>query len=154
MIGQQISNVANVLGILSAILSIIYFFKTKSYYNKVAGNNNLGKLSSLDKYLLDIRNLYENINRIHNTVNTRGTVLQDVINKYLEIESILNEIRAILPTKYEGIINSINEAVAQIKHINLNDLFLSKNKYFDELDTHITNIEEGIKLEKEKINGF
>lgn len=151
---QNISNVSSVVTILSALFSGLSWYKTKSYYNKIAKNNSFEKLSSLDKDLEDIRNLYENIKKFHLTASKRGTNPQKIIDMHLDMESKLNQIRNTLPSKYKDILKCINTANAQIDFISDKELHFENNSSFRELGTFLKNIEDGIKIEKENLRGY
>lgn len=150
----QISNISSVVTIASAFFSGWAWYKTRNYYSKIAKNNSFEKLSFSDKSLADIRNLYKDINKFHHIVNGRSKNHQKIIDNHLEIENKLNEVRLNIPSKYENIIKSIKGAIEQIQKIDSNNLYFEKNNYFDDLGVYLSNIEDGSKVEKEKIRGF
>lgn len=151
---QGVSNISSVVTIVCAILSGISWYKTKGYYSKIAKSNSFEKLSSFDNILIEIRELYESIKRFHLTESKRGKNPQKIVDNHLNIEIKLNQIRNKIPSKYEEILNSINKANEQINKIGDKQLYFENNPYFKDLGTYLTNIEDGIKLEKENIRGF
>ena len=151
---QGISNISSIVTIVSAIFSGVAWYKTKSYYSKIAKNNSFEKLSSLDSILIEIRELYEGIKKFHLTESKRGKNSQKIVDNHLNIEIKLNQIRNTIPSKYEDILKSISKANEQINTIGDKQRYFDSNDNFRELGTYLTNIEDGIKIEKENIRGF
>lgn len=121
---SDVSNISSVLTIIGAFFSGLSWYKTGKYYDKIAKNINLEKLSSLDKNLKDTRNLYDEIK-----ISKRGKSLQKIINNHLTIQSNLAEIRRIIPSKFVDILKSIDNANDQLNKINDENKHLEKNEY-------------------------
>ncbi|MEF9952943.1 MAG: hypothetical protein RR898_09555 [Clostridium sp.] len=151
---QQISNASSIVTICSAIFSGYSWYKTKNYYSKIAKHANFEKLTSLDNKLEEVRDFYDDIKKFHLTIVKRGSEPQNIIDKHLNIEKDLNEIRNKIPTKYKEIINSITEANKCLNNIYSEKSYWSSNENFNELGTYLINIENGVKTEKENIKGF
>ena len=151
---QGISNISSVVTILCAIFSGLSWYKAKNYYDKIAKSNSFEKLSSLDMNLVEIRELYEVIKKFHITESKRGKNSQKIVDNHLDIESKLNQIRNIIPSPYKGLLDSITNANKNIDMINDKNLFFENNDYFNDFGTYLTNIEDGVKLEKERLRGF
>lgn len=154
MCWETLSNISSLLSIAGAISSGFSLRKIKGYYKKISSNNNFEKLTSTNSDIIEIRKLYENIRKCHAIQNNRGINLNKTINEHLQIESYLDNIRMIIPSKYKDILNSISSAKKQIAIICEKELYYENNDYFKELGIYLTNIEDGIKLAKEDIRGF
>lgn len=151
---QDLSNVSNVITIVGTLCSGYSWYKTRDYYKKISKSHNFEKLSSLDRDLSDIRELYNMIHKFHFMIERRGINSQDIINYHLKILHCLDRIRNTTSSRYGKVIESVNSAKDKINMICEKTLYYENNVYFKELGTYLTNIEDGIKVEKENIRGF
>lgn len=153
-IWQFISNFSSLITIATAAISIFFWFRTKKYYNKVKNIVNLETFTSLESYLNEIRTIYNDIDRMHSADVKRGKNKQKTIDMHLDISENLNYVRKKIPSEFEDILKTINCACTEIDNIKDNESYEKRNLNFKELGVHIINLEEGFKIEKEKLKGI
>ncbi|GAA0106724.1 hypothetical protein UT300013_33480 [Paraclostridium sordellii] len=153
-IWQFISNFSSLITIATSVLSIFFWFRTKRYYNKVKNLVQLETFASLESYLNEIRTIYNAIERMNNAYIKRGNNNQKSIDMHLDISENLNYIRKKIPSEFKTILKTIECACSEINTIKDNESYTEKNVNFKELGVHIINLEEGFKVEKEKLKGI
>ena len=141
---------ADILTVISAIVTVVSVFTIKSYYNKIVRQYSVEKLTLAEQYIHNSIEIMQKIKRIYSS-DTRGLSVKKIGGLYLDIEENINHIVFDLPLSFDGIMKCSTEAKKKIKLSTKTDTILSKNCHFEELDDLLNAISLNIKKEKENI---
>lgn len=153
-ISNYISIIASIITIVCAFISWNSYRKSKNLSIQLNKFNSLEKLSLQDKNIEKIRKLYLELKQIYSFKKFRGISSNQIINKYLEMETLFDTLKQEIPSIHKDIINPINSSILEINKIQNIRIFENNNENFQDLGIFISEIENGFKLEKEKIRGF
>lgn len=146
----NISNVADGLSIISAIITLFSAISIKKYYKKIVRQYSVEKLTASEQKLQVAKERYQQIKRMYSG-EQRGVNKKKICGLYLDIDEIFDSVIFLIPTTFSSIINSIRSAKNEINTAIMDDIIPQKNEHFFELGTLLDNIYSGIKIEKEKI---
>lgn len=146
---QLISNIASILTIASAIITLSSAFAMKKYYEKIIRQYSIEKLTAAEQQFQIAKTQYQHIKRIYSG-SSKGVKKETISSLYIDIDDKFDKVIFSIPTSFENITDSIKEARKQINLALKDDTFMTSNEYFAELGILLDNIYLGIKVEKEK----
>lgn len=141
---------ADILTVISAIITVVSAFAIKNYYNKIVRQYSVEKLILSEQH---IHNAIENIQKLKRIYlsDKRGLTETKVNSLYLNIDENLNNILFDLPSSFDNIVKCSSEAKEKIKLATNKSVILTKSSHFEELDDLLNAISMNIKKEKENI---
>jgi hypothetical protein len=146
---QCISNIASVLTIASAIITLSSAFAMKKYYEKIVRQYSIEKLTTAEQQVQTAKTQYQQIKRIYSG-DSKGVKKESISMLYIDIDDKFDKVLFSIPTSFESINTSIKEARKEINSALKDDKFMATNEHFSELGILLDNIYLGIKVEKEK----
>jgi|GEM_PF-6458895 len=146
-----ISLIGTIVTVGFAIASIIAWRKSSDIYLKIAGSDSVEKLTHAQSYLASARESYNLIKNIYRSPRQNE---KEIIKKLDHIESSLEKITTLLPTRHEEISSLCIEQKKVAGEIIANKQHLDAGSDFLDMDTRFTEIENAIKIKQEQLRGF
>lgn len=141
---------ADILTVISAIVTGVSVFTIKSYYNKFVRQYSVEKLTLAEQYIHNSIEIVQMLKRMYSG-DKRGLSAKKISDLYLDIEENINHMVFDLPLSFDGIIKYSSKAKEKIKLATKTDIILLKSCHFEELDDLLNVISLNIKKEKENI---
>ena len=145
-----ISITADILGIISAIITVISAIAIRKYYQKIVKQYNVEKLTLSEQHIHQAIEDIQQLKKMYNA-NSRGLSANKLSELYCNIENNLNLITFELPSSFEEILNASFDAKKLIQKATDKSCISSKNSYFEELSVMLDALNLSIKKEKENI---
>lgn len=147
---QGISFIADILSVVSAIITVLSAIAIKKYYLKIVRQYSVEKLTLAEQHIHSSIETVQQLKRIYSS-NNRGLSEKRLCGLYLDIEEHLNCIIFDLPASFSDIISFSTNAKEKIKLATKSENILSKSSDFEELDILLNTIILNLKKEKENI---
>lgn len=145
---EQINNIASVLGIISAAVTIFSALKIKSYYEKITTLYSVEKLAVAEKKAIEAKSKYQELKKMY--FENRGRTGSAYFKKYMEIDSILDEVMHSLPTEYSEIFEHIKNTKDIINKATEKEFIEERSQSFLELGTSLDILYSNLKSQKTK----
>ena len=145
---QWISNIASIMTIISAIITLSSAFAMKKYYEKIVRQYSIEKLTAAEQQIQNAKSQYQQIKRMYSSDGT-GVKKETISDLYIDIDDKFDKVLFSIPSSFKNIIISIKDARKQINLALKADKIMSANEYYSELGILLDNIYWGIKIEKE-----
>ena len=150
MMWTYISNFADVLSVISAIITVKSAIEIKKYYKKIVRQYSIEKITVAEQKIHETKQLYQQIKKLYLSEG-RGVTRTKLSELYIKIEENLDKISYDIPTSFEDLLSSIKSAKKQINYAMEGEKILTKSSAFMELGNLLDNINEGLKAEKEEM---
>lgn len=147
---NAISDIADLLTIISAIVSLLSVLAIRSYYKKIVRQYSVERLTVSEQETQKAIEIYQQIRRIF-AGDQRGVSTKKVSNLYLDISETLGKIVFTLPTDFTHILELIKNAKEAIVMATREEVILQRNDNYIMLDSILDSIYNAIKSEKETI---
>lgn len=145
-----ISITADILGIISAIVTVISAIAIRKYYQKIVKQYNVEKLTLSEQHIHQAIEDSQLLKKLYNA-NNRGLSINRLSDLYSSIEAKLNLIVFELPASFEEILNATCDAKKLIQEATKQSCISTKSSYFEELCVQLDALNLSIKKEKENI---
>lgn len=141
---------ADILTVISAIITVVSALSIRKYYNKIVRQYSVEELTLSEQHIHTAIETIQKLKRIYLS-DKRGLTENKVNSLYLDIDDNLNNILFDLPSSFDSIMECLSDAREEIKLAIEKSVILTKNSHFEELEVLLNTISLNIKKEKEKI---
>lgn len=145
---EHINNIASVLGIISAAVTLISALKIKAYYERITTMYSIEKLAVAEEKAIEAKSKYQELKEMY--FDNRGRTGTAYSKKYMEIDSILDEVMHSLPSEYSEICEQIKSIKAVINEAMEKDLIEKRSQPFLDLGTILDALYNNLKSQKTK----
>lgn len=139
---EWLGNIANIIGILSAIIAVIAWWKTREYSIKVNETleviQNYRKVEMYTEINKKIEHIKSSIREISNSSRSIN-----IAKRYQELERVISEIIRALPTKNSDMIDKVKEVERTIRlYADRKEKLVESPQYqvLDDLDYVVSNL--------------
>ncbi len=147
---DTISLTADILGIISAAITLISAISIRIYYKKIVRQYNVEKLTLSEQHIHQAIEYTQQLKKLYNA-NSRGLSSNKLSELYGNIEEKLSLIIFELPSSFDEILTTSCEAKQLIQKATEQTCISSKNSHFEDLCVMLETLNLTIKREKENI---
>lgn len=145
---QFISNIASVLSIISAIITLCSALTIKSYYSKITTLYSVEKLTIAEQKSIEAKKIYQELKKMY--ITPRGRKNEAYSEKYMQIDNTLDDITHSLPVGFSDASTQVKHAKSMLNMASSEAFIYSKSEYFYELERNLDELYEILKSQKAK----
>lgn len=145
---QVISNIASVLSIISAIVTLCSALAIKSYYNKITTLYSVEKLTVAEQKSIEAKKIFQGLKEMYMT--PRGRKSTAYSEKYMQIDNASDDIVHLLPVDCSDASKQVKQAKDVLNKAASKECIENTSEYFTELGICLDALCESLKSQKAK----
>lgn len=145
---QVISNMASVLSIISAIVTLCSALAIKSNYNKITTLYSVEKLTVAEQKSIEAKKTFQGLKEMY--MAPRGRKSKAYSEKYMQIDNALDDIAHSLPVDCSDVSKQVKQAKDVLNKAASKECIENTSEYFTELGRCLDALCESLKSQKAK----
>lgn len=146
---QVISNIASVLSIISAIVTLCSALAIKSYCNKITTLYSVEKLTVAEQKSIEAKKTFQGLKEMYMT--PRGRKSTAYSEKYMQIDNTLDDITHSLPVDCSDTSALVKQAKDVLNKAASKEFIENMSEHFNELGRCLDALYESLKSQKSKV---
>lgn len=145
-IWSALSNIASILSIISAVVTVKSAFAIRRYYDKLFNHYSVERITVAEQKALETKKEYQEIKKMY--LNPRGFREEKFFEQYIKVDNMLDDIQHNLPAGYYEISEQIKYAKECINQTTEPEVVQEKDDAFLDLGRCLDSIIDKLKVEK------